>query len=102
MTIQKNQERFSTIIVLFIILLFVIAVTGCSTTVPVTAKFPEAPGKLVMEACPNLQKLQDESKLSDVAKTVTVNYTTYYECAVKLDAWIKWYDIQKQIFEDIK
>ena len=58
MTAQRDQERYSTIIILFIIFLFVIAVSGCSTT--------------------------------------------YYECAVKLDAWIKWYDIQKQIYQDIK
>jgi len=56
----------------------VFLLSACSTTVPVTAKFPQAPGKLVQEPCPNLQKLQDEAKLSDVAKTVTVNYTEYY------------------------
>jgi len=53
----------------------VFLLSACSTTVPVTAKFPQAPGTLVQEPCPNLQKLQDEAKLSDVAKTVTVNYS---------------------------
>lgn len=75
---------------------------GCSTTVPVVAKFPEAPGKLATEKCPQLNKLGDDVKLSDVAKTVTENYTTYYSCAVKLDAWIEWYEVQKHIFEGIK
>lgn len=75
---------------------------GCSTTVPVVAKFPEAPGKLATEKCPQLTKLGDDVKLSDVAKTVTENYTTYYSCAVKLDAWIEWYEVQKHIFEGIK
>jgi len=46
----------------------VLLLSACSTTVPVTAKFPAAPGTLVQEPCPNLQKLQDEAKLSDVAK----------------------------------
>ena len=76
-------------------------ISGCSTTVPVTAKFPDIPPSL-LEKCPDLRKVQDEAKLSDVAKTVTVNYSTYYECVVKHDAMIEWYQIQKKIFESIK
>ena len=82
-------------------LILILLLTGCSTTVPVTAKFPEAP-KYSLQACPQLQLLKEGSKLSDVATTVTINYSTYYECAVKTDAWIEWYQIQKQIFEGIK
>ena len=82
-------------------LLLILLLTGCSTTIPVTAKFPEAP-KYSLQACPQLQLLKEGSKLSDVATTVTINYSTYYECAVKTDAWIEWYQIQKQIFEGIK
>ena len=74
---------------------------GCSTTVPVTAKFPEVPERL-LQKCPQLEKLENEAKLSDISKTVTNNYTTYYECAVKDDAWIEWYQKQKNIFEGIK
>lgn len=73
--------------------------TGCSTVVPVAVRFPEPPGRGAMTACPDLQKLKDDAKLSDVATTVTVNYGTYYECAVKTDAWQEWYAIQKIIFE---
>jgi hypothetical protein len=81
--------------------LLLTALIGCSTTVPVTAKFPEVPERL-LEKCPQLKKLDEEAKLSDITKTVTVNYTTYYECAVKNDAWIEWYSIQKHIFESVK
>lgn len=84
-----------------IIALSFLGLVGCSTTVPVTAKFPETP-KNIMQMCPQLQSLKEEAKLSDVAKTVTVNYTEYYSCAVKVDAWIEWYEIQKRIFEGIK
>lgn len=83
---------------LFILLML----AGCSTTVPVTAKFPDAPGNVAMTACPQLQKLTEDAKLSDISKTVSVNYGTYYECAVKTDAWIEWYQKQKIIFESIK
>ncbi len=82
-------------------ILFVMMLSGCSTTVPVTAKFPEAP-KFAKEACPQLEKLNNDAKLSDVATTVTNNYSKYYECAVKNDAWIEWYQIQKTIFESVK
>ena len=85
--------------VLFLLLLLLLP--GCSTTTPVERKFPEVPVRL-MTVCPQLEKLQNDVKLSDVAKTVTINYTTYYECAVKNDAWIEWYQIQKQIFESVK
>ena len=74
---------------------------GCSTTVPVTSKFPEPP-KYSLQSCPQLQLLKEGSKLSDVATTVTINYSTYYECVVKNDAWIEWYQIQKHIFESVK
>jgi hypothetical protein len=83
-------------------LALILALTACSTTVPVVAKFPQAPGTLVQEPCPDLKKLGDEVKLSDVAKTVTVNYTEYYTCAVKLDAWQRWYREQKVIYEGLK
>ena len=72
---------------------------GCSTVVPVTVKFPEPPGRGAMTACPDLQKLNNGAQLSDVAATVTVNYSTYYECAVKTDAWQEWYKIQRHISE---
>lgn len=85
----------------FIILACITTLLGCSTTVPVTAKFPEVPERL-MQKCPQLEKLENEAKLSDISKTITNNYTTYYECAVKDDAWIEWYQIQKKIFEELK
>ena len=80
----------------------VFLLNACSTTVPVTAKFPQAPGALVQEPCPDLKKLSDEAKLSDVAKTLTVNYSEYYMCAVKLEAWQRWYREQKVIYEGLK
>jgi hypothetical protein len=82
--------------------LLLLLMVGCSTTVPVTMKFPEAPGNIAMTPCPQLQKVEDEAKLSDITKTITNNYGTYYECAIKNDAWIEWYQKQKIIFESVK
>ena len=85
----------------FILVAFTVIMTACSTTVPVKAKFPDVPERLLSK-CPQLEKLNDEATLSDISKTVTINYSTYYECAVKSDAWIEWYQIQKNIFESVK
>ena len=85
-----------------LIISLVLCLTGCSTVVPVTAKFPQVPATL-LEKCPQLKTINSEKvSVIDLTKTVTINYTTYYGCAVKSDAWIEWYEIQKKIFEDIK
>lgn len=85
-----------------ILILTLALLTGCSTVVPVTQKFPDAPGIQAMTPCPELQKLQATAQLTDVAKTVANNYTEYYTCAVKLDAWINWYTQQQIIFKELK
>ena len=84
-----------------LLLVSLIALSGCSTTVPVTVKFPDVPVEL-MKACPDLKQTEPTPKLSEVLKVVTDNYSQYYECRVKLDSWIEWYKTQKQLFEEIK
>ncbi len=86
----------------FLVIALVLLLSACSTTVPVTSKFPAPPGTLVQEPCVELKKLQEDPKLSDVAKTVTINYSEYYMCAVKLEAWQRWYREQKTIYESLK
>lgn len=81
-------------------LLIALLLSGCSTTVPVTAKFPEAP-KFGMLTCPQLQTVPSDVRLSGLTTTVTTNYSTYYECALKVDQWQEWYEVQKRIFEGI-
>ena len=73
-----------------IVILIMSIITGCSTVVPVAAKFPGPPdrmGGVAMTACPQLKELTADPKLSDISRTVTVNYGTYYECAIKVDTW---------------
>jgi hypothetical protein len=82
-------------------IILALMLSACATSVPVTAKFPDVPDRLLV-ICPELQKLPEETKLSEVNKTVVKNYTTYYECAVKVDGWIEWYNIQKHIWNEIK
>lgn len=102
---MNEQEQRSTtraLIVVGLIVMFLLSMlAGCSTVVPVTAKFPDAP-KLGLGTCPQLQTVKEGVKLSELTSTVTMNYSTYYECAVKSDQWNEWYAIQKKIFEGVK
>ena len=99
---NRDQGVVSSMIIFAIVIMLVLAITGCATAVPVTARFPDAPGMLATQPCAELQKLKEDARLSDISRTVTVNYSSYYECAVKTDAWIEWYKIQKIIFEGVK
>jgi len=86
----------------YLILMLAALLSACSTVVPVTAKFPAVPA-IVMERCPDLKKITTETTtMSVLSTTVAENYTAYYECAVKVDAFQKWYETQKAIFESLK
>jgi hypothetical protein len=84
----------------YIICFLLVLLTGCSV-VPVKTNFPDVPERLMVK-CPQLEKVSETPTLSDVAKTVTNNYTSYYECAVKHDGFVEWYNIQKEIFNKVK
>jgi hypothetical protein len=79
----------------------ILLLSGCLATAPVTVKFPEVPTEL-MNACPDLKQTDQTTKLSDVLKVVTDNYSQYHECRVRVDSWMEWYKTQKQIFESVK
>jgi len=83
-------------------LLLSLLLVGCSTTVPVVAKFPAAP-KSLTEPCPPLKKIEGEQvSIVDLHTKVVENYTQYYECATKVEEWNNWHIKQKKIFEEIK
>lgn len=72
---------------------------GCSTPVPIQPKFPQVPDVL-METCQQLKEMNPETPtLKHLLTTVVDNYTLYYECAEKVEAWMSWYKQQKKIFE---
>jgi len=96
----KWMDRALRLIALLAVVCLVLFLVGCSTVVPVTAKFPEKPQNV--EACPQLETVPNDVKLSGLTATTTKNYSSYYECAVKVDTWNEWYEKQKRIFENIK
>lgn len=84
------------------LLLPVFLLAGCLESVPVKRNFPDIPAEL-KTACPELEEATKETKeLSKLLDVVVVNYTTYYECRVKVDAWLEWHKEQKKIFEEVK
>lgn len=86
----------------YLLICLTIFLFGCSTTVPVVAKFPTAP-EVLMEKCPALKTIEgDTISIVEFTKTVVTNYTSHYECVEKNNAWIDWYNKQKAIFEEIK
>jgi hypothetical protein len=85
----------------YLIILFTIFLASCSTPVPLTNRFPEAPATL-LEGCPKqLEKIEgDNVTIVDFTKTVVKNYGTYHECAAKYDSWIDWYHTQKKLWDE--
>ena len=83
------------------IILVPFLLSACLAT-PVTRKFPEIPSDL-KTACPDLAQMDtNTNRLSQVIETVTVNYSTYHECKIRVDAWMEWYKTQRSIFEEVK
>jgi hypothetical protein len=84
-----------------LILLFTLALSGCSTVVPVVAKFPEAPKEL-LTLCPKLKVADEKPELSELTKTIVTNYSEYHLCANRVEGWSEWYTQQKKLFEALK
>lgn len=80
----------------YLLLLPTLLLAGCLTTAP---KWPDMPEEL-KATCPELNEVAAGTKeLSKVLDVVVVNYATYYECRVKVDAWQQWYKDQKDNYE---
>lgn len=77
----------------------VLALSACSTPVPVKQQFPVAP-QMLLERCPDLLTIDDgKNSMRDMLKVVIQNYALYYQCAEKTHGWQDWYGQQKRIHE---
>ena len=73
--------------------------TGC-WTVPTAPEFPKLPEQTVMNIpCPDLKTLKSDPTISDLSTVLNSNYGLYYECAIKVDSWNRWYKQQKELYE---
>lgn len=85
-----------------LIIILALFLTACSTVVPVTMKFPQAPDSLMTKTEPLETLPTDKRELSDLIDNATNNYGKYYELEIKYKAWQEWYNSQKKIFEEVK
>lgn len=86
---------------LFLASASLLLLVGCSP-VPIKPTFPDAIDYL-MVSCPELKMVpQDTTKLSETLKIITSNYEQYHICRAKVDAWIKWYNDQKNVYNSVK
>jgi glutamate-1-semialdehyde 2,1-aminomutase len=75
----------------YFITLVTVSLVGCSTPVPVTTRFPEAPAAL-KEKCEQLKKIEgDKVAITEMMKVIVHNYSLYWECSAKVDGWQDWY-----------
>jgi len=81
--------------------LLTIFLSGCIATVPVSRKFPDIPAVLTTP-CEELKTTPQTDKLSETLAVITENYSLYYQCSLKVDTWLDWYQQQQQIFESVK
>jgi hypothetical protein len=77
------------------LLLPMLLLTGCLSVAP---KFPDIPSDII-QACPELKEAEKSQDMSKLLDTVIQNYGTYYECRVKIDAFIEWHKQQKEIYD---
>jgi hypothetical protein len=83
-------------------LLLILSLTSCATPVPIKPKFPAVP-ESISEPCIPLNKLQGEViSIVDLHKVIVENYTLYYECSTKVEAWNEWYSKQKKVYDEVK
>ena len=85
----------------YIVVILALLLTACSTTVPITQRFPQAPNQL-LQKCKPLELVQQDADIIQTTKVVVNNYTEYYQCSAQVDGWIEWYTIQQKLFKELQ
>ena len=80
-------------------LILAVFLSACGHTVPAKPQFPVAPPS-ILEPCETLEQLQTGATLSDVARTVSANYTRYHECNLKHGEFVRWYKLQEKNYNE--
>ena len=79
----------------------VLSLAGCTTIVPKPTKFPDAPEELKKECVDLTPHVEADGKLTSTLDVVVENYSKYYQCSVKQQEWIEWYNAQKEISKEL-
>jgi hypothetical protein len=86
----------------FYSLISAILLSGCSTLVPITQQFPEAPPALIDQSCPSLELApMNTREITELLKVVIRNYQLYYMCSNRVSGWQDWYREQRRIYDGV-
>lgn len=84
----------------YITIVSALFLVGCSTA-PVKHSMPDIPNQLKVK-CETLKPVNEsEEKLSELLKVVNYNYGLYYDCMIKHESIVDWYEKQKKIHDDV-
>lgn len=84
----------------YIAIVLCLFLVGCSTA-PVKHTLSSLPEELSTQ-CSTLNPIpESEEKLSELLKVVNRNYGLYYECMIRHESLVEWYNKQKKIHDDV-
>jgi hypothetical protein len=72
-----------------LIILSVLAISGCSAAVPMVQRWPAPPCDLTDPA--PLDTLRHGATLTDLMRSINTNYGRYHIEAARIRAWNQWY-----------
>ena len=88
---MKNKSTFQKKII-YLYIMPTLLICGCATNStnnnPVSFNGPPINAT---EKCNDLKTLPENSKMSDLIKIMSENYSSYYSCSQKNEAWNEWY-----------
>lgn len=84
-------------------LILIISLSGCAHYIPGDPpKWPAAPKELT-EKCPDLNQADlNKPSITDFLKVIVSNYELYYNCSIKQEGWVNWYEEHKKNYESLK
>lgn len=85
----------------YLLISIMVLLIGCSTP-PSRSQFPDIPISLESTCDSLIDVTEDTTKLSELLKVVSTNYSSYYQCKLKVDAWLDWHKEQKKIFDGLQ
>ena len=98
---SKMRDAITKITFVAVLVVVAVFITGCSTVVPVTMKFPHAPEPLLEKTQPLQTVPEDTKELSVIIDNANDNYSRYHILEKKYNAWQTWYNQQRIIHQQV-
>lgn len=99
---MKHDRILNITLTLVILMFLILLLAGCSTTVPVKRRFPDA-DPAMMAPAPTLVTLPaDTADLDQLLTNSAENYGRYRSLVHQLEMWQEWYQRQRELFESVQ